>query len=112
MCIVNNCCAQWNYSDFNGAAVSENKQEFFRGWSRGSGSSRVRVCLLSTLKEFVMSTFISAVKTFIADEDGVTALEYGMIAALIAGAIVIAVTTLGTKVSQTFTNIANKMVTT
>lgn len=56
-----------------------------------------------------MSTFISAVKTFIADEDGVTALEYGMIAALIAGVIVVAVTTLGTEVNKTFTTIADKM---
>lgn len=53
-----------------------------------------------------MSTFISAVRTFIADEDGVTALEYGMIAALIAGVIVTAVSTLGTDVSATFTKLA------
>ena len=53
-----------------------------------------------------MSTFISAVRTFIADEDGVTALEYGMIAALIAGVIVTAVTTLGDSVSSTFSKLA------
>jgi pilus assembly protein Flp/PilA len=69
----------------------------------------VRVCLLSTLKEFVMSTFISAVKTFIADEDGVTALEYGLIAALIAAAIVTAVGDLGDAVVSTFTQIAADM---
>ena len=56
-----------------------------------------------------MSTFISAVRTFIADEDGVTALEYGMIAALIAGVIVAAVTTLGTEVQKVFVAIADKM---
>jgi pilus assembly protein Flp/PilA len=53
-----------------------------------------------------MSTFISAVRTFIADEDGVTALEYGMIAALIAGVIVVAVTALGGAVSTTFSELA------
>lgn len=53
-----------------------------------------------------MSTFISAVRTFVADEDGVTALEYGMIAALIAGVIVLAVTTLGGAVRDTFDEIA------
>ncbi len=52
-----------------------------------------------------MSTVISAVRTFIADEDGVTALEYGMIAALIAAVIVGAVTTLGTTISGKFDDI-------
>lgn len=52
-----------------------------------------------------MSTFISAVRTFIADEDGVTALEYGMIAALIAAVIVVVVTTLGEKIEAAFTKI-------
>ena len=56
-----------------------------------------------------MSTFISAVKTFIADEDGVTALEYGMIAALIAAVCVSAVTLLGTEVTSAFTKITNAM---
>ena len=56
-----------------------------------------------------MSTVVSAVRTFIADEEGVTALEYGMIAALIAGVIVLAVSALGTEVSNTFTKIANAM---
>jgi len=37
-----------------------------------------------------MSNFISAVKTFVADENGVTAIEYGLIAALI-GVVVAAV---------------------
>ena len=56
-----------------------------------------------------MSTFISAVKTFIADEDGVTALEYGLIAALIAAVCVTAVTTLGNEVAGTFTKISTAM---
>ena len=53
-----------------------------------------------------MSTFISAVRTFIADEEGVTALEYGMIAALIAAVIVGVVTDLGTSVETAFTKIS------
>ena len=56
-----------------------------------------------------MSTFISAVQAFIADEDGVTALEYGMIAALIAGAIVTVVGLLGDSVEATFTKIKDAM---
>jgi pilus assembly protein Flp/PilA len=53
-----------------------------------------------------MSTFISAVRTFVADEDGVTALEYGMIAALIAAVIVGVVGDLGDKVEDAFQIIA------
>lgn len=54
-----------------------------------------------------MSTFTSAVRTFIADEDGVTALEYGMIAALIAAVIVTVVSDVGTSVKSAFETIAN-----
>lgn len=53
-----------------------------------------------------MSTFTSAVRTFIADEEGVTALEYGMIGALIAGAIVLTVKLLGTNIESVFKTIA------
>jgi pilus assembly protein Flp/PilA len=43
------------------------------------------------------------------DEEGVTALEYGLIAALIAAFIIGAVSALGTSVSTTFQNIADAM---
>lgn len=43
------------------------------------------------------------------DEEGVTALEYGMIAALIAAVIVLTVTTLGTKINTAFTTVANAL---
>lgn len=52
-----------------------------------------------------MSTIISAVQSFIADEEGVTALEYGMIAALIAAVIVGTVTSLGTTVDTKFNDL-------
>lgn len=54
-----------------------------------------------------MSTFTSAVRSFIADEEGVTALEYGMIAALIAVAILTTVTTLGKNMDGIFLKISN-----
>jgi len=56
-----------------------------------------------------MSKFISAVKTFVADEDGVTALEYGMIAALIGAVIVGVVTTLGSKINGAFEKIRDAL---
>ncbi|MCP3056996.1 Flp family type IVb pilin [Aurantimonas marianensis] len=42
---------------------------------------------------------------FIKDESGATAIEYGLIAALIGTAIIVAVTTVGTNLSATFTSI-------
>lgn len=48
-------------------------------------------------------------KNFLNDESGATAIEYGLIAAGIAVAIITAVSTLGVKVSGTFTSVANAM---
>jgi pilus assembly protein Flp/PilA len=45
------------------------------------------------------------VKQLFKDESGVTAIEYGMIAALIAVAIIVIVGSLGTSLSTTFNNI-------
>jgi pilus assembly protein Flp/PilA len=56
-----------------------------------------------------MSKLYSAVQTFIADENGVTAIEYGLIAALVGIAIVAAATGLGKQVSATFTTVINAM---
>ena len=57
-----------------------------------------------------MKTFKSAVQAFIADEDGVTAIEYGLIATLIGVAMVTAATLLGDKISDTFNYVAGKLV--
>jgi pilus assembly protein Flp/PilA len=46
---------------------------------------------------------------FLKDESGATAIEYGLIAALIAVAIIGSVTTLGTNASDTFTTVADKI---
>jgi len=47
------------------------------------------------------------VARFIADESGATAIEYGLIAALIAVVIIGAVSTLGTTLASKFNTIAN-----
>ena len=49
-------------------------------------------------------------RKFFKNESGATAIEYGLIAALIAVAIVGAVTTLGTKTSGTFNKVSAQMV--
>ncbi len=46
-------------------------------------------------------------KKLIKSKEGATAVEYGLIAALIAAVIIVAVTTLGTKISSVFQSIAN-----
>lgn len=43
------------------------------------------------------------------DEKGATAVEYGLMVALIAAVIVVTVTTLGTKVNTAFTTVSNAM---
>jgi len=43
---------------------------------------------------------------FIANEDGATAIEYGLIAALVAVVIIAGLTTLGTKLNTTFNGVA------
>jgi len=45
------------------------------------------------------------VTRFVNDEDGATAIEYGLIAALIAVAIIAAVRAVGTQLGSTFTGI-------
>jgi pilus assembly protein Flp/PilA len=46
-------------------------------------------------------------KAFVRDESGATAIEYGLIAALIAVVIIAALTTLGRQVSGSFSKISS-----
>jgi pilus assembly protein Flp/PilA len=46
---------------------------------------------------------------FAKDESGATAIEYGLIAALIAVAIIVAVTAVGDNLATVFNNIAGKL---
>ena len=52
---------------------------------------------------------LGTLRRFWADESGATAIEYGLIAAGIALAIIVAVNGLGTKVSGKFTSINNSL---
>lgn len=49
------------------------------------------------------------IKNFIQEEDGVTAIEYGLIAALIAVVIMTAVGNIGTQLNTVFESIATKL---
>jgi pilus assembly protein Flp/PilA len=52
---------------------------------------------------------IASFKKFAADQAGATAIEYGLIAALIAVVIIGALTTLGTNLNTTFTSVASSL---
>ena len=56
-----------------------------------------------------MKNLMNNMKSFMQEEDGVTAIEYGLIAALIAVVIITSVTNVGTQLSTVFGNIATKL---
>jgi pilus assembly protein Flp/PilA len=52
---------------------------------------------------------MAALKAFLRDENGATAIEYGLIAAGISVAIITVVSGLGTKLDSTFTSVKNAL---
>jgi pilus assembly protein Flp/PilA len=60
---------------------------------------------LGVLGESLMKT----ISRFISNESGATAIEYGLIAALIAVVIIGAVTAVGTSLSTTFTTVSGSI---
>ncbi len=52
---------------------------------------------------------MTKLKTFLRDESGATAIEYGLIAAGISVAIISAVKLVGTNLGGTFNNVANNI---
>ena len=64
------------------------------------------VALASKLGRVVMQNLIAR---FVKDESGATAIEYGLIAALIAVGIITAATALGDQISATFTLVTTEM---
>lgn len=52
---------------------------------------------------------MTILKNFLRQDEGVTAIEYGLIAALIAVVIITAVTLVGTNLTATFNTIASKI---
>ncbi|AOI80549.1 MULTISPECIES: Flp family type IVb pilin [Burkholderia] len=56
-----------------------------------------------------MSKLVQQVSRFVRDEDGVTAIEYGLIAALIAIGIIAALSTVGKDLKTVFSTIADDL---
>jgi pilus assembly protein Flp/PilA len=67
------------------------------------GAQRKTGAALANLSEGAMYAILSR---FAADDTGVTAIEYGVIAALLAVVILSAVSVVGTNLSNTFSSIA------
>ena len=53
---------------------------------------------------------LNLLKSLIEQDEGVTAIEYGLIAALIAVVIIAAITVVGTELQDTFTSISDALV--
>lgn len=56
-----------------------------------------------------MNFLATHIARFIRNEDGATAIEYGLIAAGIAVAIIVTVQGLGTQLNTTFTSVSNAL---
>jgi pilus assembly protein Flp/PilA len=56
-----------------------------------------------------MKTMLTKVKNFIREEEGASAVEYGLLVALIAAVIIGAVTLLGQNLSSLFSNVAGSI---
>jgi pilus assembly protein Flp/PilA len=52
---------------------------------------------------------MTKLRNFLCDENGATAIEYGLIAASISIAIIVAITAVGSKLNTTFTNVSNAL---
>jgi pilus assembly protein Flp/PilA len=74
------------------------------------GAASADLVAFQFIKHRCNKTRILSMKTlflrFAKDESGVTAIEYGLIASLIAVVIITAVTLVGTNVTTTFSNVA------
>ena len=57
----------------------------------------------------MVAKLLAGIRRFRSDESGATAIEYGLIAALIAVVIIFGVSQLGTKINAVFSLIASKM---
>ena len=65
--------------------------------------------LVTAKKEDSPNMLQKSINAFIADESGVTAIEYGLIAALIAVVIIAAVTLVGKDLSNIFNTVATSL---
>jgi pilus assembly protein Flp/PilA len=68
-----------------------------------------QIILSTTVKEGVMNTLISKIKAFVQEEDGLAAVEYAVIAALIAAGLIAAFTLLGEEIEAVITRLTETL---
>jgi pilus assembly protein Flp/PilA len=56
-----------------------------------------------------MSYFVEKIRNFVREEEGATAIEYGLLAALVAVMIIGGATTIGESLKATFEEVAGKL---
>jgi pilus assembly protein Flp/PilA len=64
---------------------------------------------VSFADDFNKRLIMHNLKRFLNDEAGATAIEYGLIAALVAVVIITGITAVGTKLSTTLTNVSTSL---
>jgi pilus assembly protein Flp/PilA len=79
--------------------------------SEGAGSADGGRAQLFSFFRYRRTTVMKWFKALCKDDDGVTAIEYGLLAALIAAAIITGATAVGTGLSTLFTNIGTEVTT-
>lgn len=75
--------------------------------SQGSVNNRAPKLVRGT--HHVEANMFDLARTFLRDESGATAIEYGLIAALIAVAIIAGATSVGTSLSTTFNTVSTSL---
>ena len=74
-----------------------------------AGSSGNNAKSVENIRVSVLRDLESDVRNFLVDENGATAIEYGLIAAATGLALVMVMPTIKNKLGLTFNNIANKL---
>ena len=80
-----------------------------KGWRTVGRAVLARFFKLK-LKDFMKNVY-NGIRTFAQDEEGATAVEYGMMVGLIAVAIIVTVATIGNQLNVLFTKIKNCLTT-
>src|SRR6187455_1431040 len=81
------------------------------GNANGLAAMQILKTALSTSAGNHTMNLIQSIRAFIRDEDGAAAIEYGLSSALIAIAIIVGATLLGTSLNGLFTRLGNCMAT-
>jgi pilus assembly protein Flp/PilA len=89
--------------------LRDERQDSVNHSSRGRKAGRLAVDRPDGASRKDPRAMSRSLKNFLSNESGATAIEYGLIASLVALTIITAVSTLGNKLSKTFTEITSNL---